>query len=133
MSSARRSILVPSWNKPALTSMSLRMCSKRPLVVTTLRVGTNGKLVIAPLPVEKAIALQPHATCPAMLSRSLPGESMNMKPPWGSRACNTPCGTDKWTFGRCVGLVVGEQAKQALTWADNGLRTVHDVLGHQRC
>jgi hypothetical protein len=39
-------------------------------------VGTNGKLVIEPLPVVKRIMLQPEATWPAMLSRSLPGEFM---------------------------------------------------------
>jgi hypothetical protein len=39
-------------------------------------VGTKGKLVIEPLPVVKKIMLAPAATCPATLSRSLPGLSM---------------------------------------------------------
>ena len=50
------------------------------MVVTNLSVGTNGKLVIEPLPVVKKIRLQPAPTWPAMDSRSLPGLSMKMKP-----------------------------------------------------
>ncbi len=41
-----------------------------------LIVGTKGKLVIDPFPVTKKMTLLPEATCPAMLSRSLPGLSM---------------------------------------------------------
>ncbi len=48
-----------------LKSISLRTSSKRAVVVMTLIVGTNGKLVIEPLPVEKRIMLQPAATWPA--------------------------------------------------------------------
>ncbi len=50
------------------------------MVVTILMVGTNGKLVIEPLPVVNVIRLQPAATWPATDSRSLPGLSMNTKP-----------------------------------------------------
>ena len=56
--------------------MSRPTSLKRPVVDTTLTVGTKGKFVIAPLPVVNAITLQPAATCPATDSRSLPGESM---------------------------------------------------------
>jgi len=44
--------------------------------VIILSVGTKGKFVTEPLPVTKKIALQPDATCPAIDSRSFPGESM---------------------------------------------------------
>ena len=50
------------------------------MVVTNLTVGTNGKLVIEPLPVTKKITLEPEATWPATLSRSLPGLSMKWNP-----------------------------------------------------
>ena len=46
------------------------------MVVTTFMVGTKGKLVMEPLPVVKKTAFAPVATCPATLSRSLPGLSM---------------------------------------------------------
>ena len=111
---ARSCISHPSFNSPALISMSFSRMLNRPDVVTTLSVGTKGKLVIAyrkyqkimisgtmesrvyerndvkqtrplitcslsiptPFPVTKKMTLQPLATCPAMDSRSFPGESM---------------------------------------------------------
>src|SRR5687768_14611022 len=70
----------PSWYRPALKSISLRTSSNRAVVVITLIVGTNGKFVIDPFPVANKIMLQPAATCPAMLSKSLPGLSMKYMP-----------------------------------------------------
>ena len=67
---------VPSRYAPAFTSISFDNISYRSVVVTILIVGTKGKLVMEPLPVTKKIMLEPDATCPAMLSKSLPGLSM---------------------------------------------------------
>ena len=49
-------------------------------MVVILRVGTNGKLVIEPLPVTNRIRLQPAPTCPAIPSKSLPGPFINVNP-----------------------------------------------------
>ena len=51
-----------NWKTPASTSISLSMREKRFEVETTLTVGTKGKLVIEPFPVEKKMTLHPEAT-----------------------------------------------------------------------
>src|SRR5258706_499899 len=73
---ASSSIGVPSRYRPAFTSISWLRSLKRPLLVISLMVGTNGKFVMEPLPVVNRMRLQPAPTWPAMLSRSLPGLSM---------------------------------------------------------
>mmetsp|Transcript_17719 Transcript_17719/g.45672 ORF Transcript_17719/g.45672 Transcript_17719/m.45672 type:complete len:217 (-) Transcript_17719:197-847(-) len=72
----RAAMAMPSsWKRPALKSMSCSSNLYRSVVVMIFCVGTKGKFVMEPLPVMKKITLQPDATCPAMDSRSFPGES----------------------------------------------------------